>query len=183
MVERTYTIPLRKGWLKAPRYKRAKKAITTVKEFLVKHMKSEEVKLGTHLNLEIWKHGIKNPPSRVKVNVSKDDKGVVKAELFGVPIVVEKKEEKKGLMKKLAEKVTPGKAKVEEKKEASTEAPKAEEKKVETPKEPETKKEAEVKKEAKPEKAEEKPAKVEEKKPVEKKVESKAPEKTEAKKE
>ena len=104
-LERTYIIPLRKGWLKAPKYRRAKKAVNTVKEFLVRHMKSEDVRLGTFLNLEIWKHGIRNPPSRVKVNVSKDDKGVVRAELFGAPKVEEKKEEKKGVMKKIVEKV------------------------------------------------------------------------------
>jgi len=106
-MERTYIIPLRKGWLKAQRYKRAKKAINTLKEFLKKHMKSEDVRLGTFLNLEIWKHGIKNPPSRVKVNVVKDDKGVVRAELFGAPVAeVKKPEEKKGIIKKIAEKVT-----------------------------------------------------------------------------
>jgi large subunit ribosomal protein L31e len=104
-LERTYTIPLRRGWLKAPRYRRAKKAVNTVKEFLVRHMKSEDVRLGTYLNLEIWKHGMKNPPSRVKVNVSKDDKGIVRAELFGAPKVEEKKEEEKGIVKKIAEKV------------------------------------------------------------------------------
>lgn len=105
-MERTYTIPLRKGWLKAPKYKRAKKAINTIKEFLVRHMKSEDVRLMPDLNLEIWKHGIKNPPSRVKVNVVKDDKGVVRAQLFGAKVEEKKVEEKKGIVKKIAEKVT-----------------------------------------------------------------------------
>lgn len=105
-MERTYTIPLRKGWLKASRYRRAKKAVNTLKEFLVKHMKSEDVRLMPELNLEIWKHGMKNPPSRVKVNVSKDDKGVVRAQLFGEQMVEEKKEEKKSMVKKITEKVT-----------------------------------------------------------------------------
>ncbi len=105
VLERTYTIPLRKGWLKAPRYRRAKKAVNTVKEFLIRHMKSEDVRLGTHLNLEIWKHGMQNPPSRVKVNVSKDDKDVVRAELFGAKIE-RKVKEKKSIVKKVIEKVT-----------------------------------------------------------------------------
>jgi len=106
-LERTYTIPLRKGWLKAPRYKRAKKAVNTLREFLSRHMKSEDVRLLPELNLEIWKHGMKNPPSQVKVNVIKDDKGVVKVQLFGKPMAEEKKEEeKKGIMGKIAEKVT-----------------------------------------------------------------------------
>lgn len=106
-MERTYIIPLRKSWLKAQRYRRAKRTVNAVKEFLRRHMKTEEVLIGTHLNLFIWKHGMKNPPSRVKVNVSKDDKGVVKVELFGAPVAeVKKPEEKKGIMKKIAEKVT-----------------------------------------------------------------------------
>ena len=121
-LERTYTIPLRRGWVKAARYKRAKKAVKTLREFLIHHMKSEEVLLMPELNVELWKHGMKNPPSRVKVNVTKDDKGVVKAQLFGKPMVEEKKEEKKGLVKKITEKVT-GTAKPE--------APKAETPKVE----------------------------------------------------
>ncbi len=94
-LERTYTIPLRKEWLKAQKYKRAKKAIAGLRKFLQRHMKSENILLGTHLNLEIWKHGIRNPPSRVKVNVTKDDKGVVKAELFGIKVEEPKKEETK----------------------------------------------------------------------------------------
>ena len=62
--ERTYTIPLRKEWLKSPKYRRAKKAISAVKQFLIKHMKSEDVRLGKYINEEIWKHGIKNPPGK-----------------------------------------------------------------------------------------------------------------------
>lgn len=116
VIERTYTIPLRKEWLKIPKYKRAKKAVTAVKQFLKKHLKVNreikrdytDIKLGRYLNLELWHHGIRNPPSRIKVTVQKDDKGIVRAELFGKPIVVEKKEEKKekGLTEKIKEKVT-----------------------------------------------------------------------------
>ena len=105
-LERTYIVPLRKDWLKAPKYRRAKRAVNSLKTFLVRHMKSEDVRLGTSVNLEIWKHGIKCPPSRVKITVVKDDKGVVRAELFGVPIKQEKTEEKKSVAKKIVEKVT-----------------------------------------------------------------------------
>lgn len=113
-LERTYTIPLRREWLKAPKYKRAKRAVAAVRTFLCRHMKVEkhlatkELKLGPQLNLEIWKHGMKNPPSRVKVNVSKNDKGIVYAELFGAPKYEEKVEAevKKGVLAKAAEAVT-----------------------------------------------------------------------------
>src|SRR3989344_9249664 len=94
-LERTYVIPLRRQWLKAPRYRRAKRAINAIKTFLIRHMKSEDVRIGTSVNLEVWKHGMKNPPSRVKVNVTKDDKGVVIAELFGAKAEKERKEARK----------------------------------------------------------------------------------------
>lgn len=115
--ERTYIIPLRREWLKSVKYKRAKKAVRAIKEFLTRHMKTDvaNVKLGTHLNIELWKHGIKNPPSRIKVNVTKDDKGMVRAELFGV-----KPEPKKELPKaKLTDvKTATAEAKTAEKKPA-----------------------------------------------------------------
>src|SRR3989338_6340607 len=85
-IERVYNIPLRSEWLKAPPYKRAKKAVSAVREFLVKHMKSEQVKLGRMLNHKIWECSIKNPPHHIKVNVIKYDDGLVRAELDGFPV-------------------------------------------------------------------------------------------------
>ena len=83
-VERTYNVPLRKEYMKAPRWNRTKKAVIALRQFLAKHMKSEKVLLSKELNEEMWKHGIQNPPHHVKVNAVKDDKGVVKADLFAV---------------------------------------------------------------------------------------------------
>ena len=83
-LERVYNIPLRKEYQKVPRYKRTKKATSALRQFLQKHMKSENVKLSREINEKLWKHGIKNPPHHIKVNVSKDKEGVVRAELFGV---------------------------------------------------------------------------------------------------
>ncbi len=126
IVERTYTIPLRREWLKSVRYKRAKKAVRAIREFLARHMKVREIeniKLGKYLNMELWKHGIRNPPPRIKVNVTKDDKGVVMAELFGAPREVKKEEPQKGEKKaeeKKAEPATkPAKAKSEKVKPAA----------------------------------------------------------------
>ena len=65
-------------------------------------MKSEDVKLSKKLNEHVWKHGIRNPPHHVKVTVSKDEKGVVNADLFGE--------------EKVSKKSAPKAAKVEEKK-------------------------------------------------------------------
>ena len=92
-LERTYNIPLRKGVLKTPKYRRAKKSIYVLKKFIEQHMKPVEIKIGKYLNLELWKHGIKNFPHHVKVTCIKDEKGIVSVEIFGAPI--EKKDAKK----------------------------------------------------------------------------------------
>ena len=82
-LERTYNVPLRRTFVRSPKYKRSKRAITILQEFISKHMKSDEIKIGKNLNQFIWKNGIQNPPHHVKIQVVKDDKGVVRAELFG----------------------------------------------------------------------------------------------------
>jgi large subunit ribosomal protein L31e len=124
VTERTYIIPLRKDVNKSPMYKRAKKAVNTVRHFLEKHMKSDDVKLGNMLNLMLWKRGIRNPPGKVKVTVVKDDKGVVKAELFGHTYVEKKKIEKveKSKLEQLKEKLA-GKTEEDKNKEAITHVP------------------------------------------------------------
>ena len=82
-IERTYNIPLRKEFLKVAGWRRTEKAVTAAREFLGKHMKSEDVKLSKDLNEKLWEHGIRNPPHHVKVIVTRDEKGVVRAKLFG----------------------------------------------------------------------------------------------------
>jgi len=97
--ERTYNVPLRREFLKVPRYKRAKTAMNALKRFLSRHMKSEEVYIGRRLNQEVWKRGMKNPPHHVKVDVVKEDDGKVFAELSGFkyekPVVEEEGKKKK----------------------------------------------------------------------------------------
>tara|TARA_Y100000310_G_C20267229_1_gene616339 strand:+ start:243 stop:551 length:309 start_codon:yes stop_codon:yes gene_type:complete len=95
IIERTYNVPLRKEYRKVPRWKKTKKAVTALRQFLAKHMKSDDIKLSNALNEKVWQHGIKNPPHHVKVTVTKDEKGVVKADLFGVKEKVEKAPKKK----------------------------------------------------------------------------------------
>jgi len=83
-LERIYNVPLRKEYMKAPRWNRTKKAVTALRQFLSKHMKSEDVRLSKELNENMWKHGLQNPPHHIKVKATKDDKGVVRAEFAGV---------------------------------------------------------------------------------------------------
>ena len=100
VLERTYNVPLRRRWMYTPKYKRAKKAVTTLKEFMIRHMKPAkdekgrlQLKIGKYLNEEIWTRGMRNPPHHIKVDAKKDDKGLVTVELVGAP-KEEKKEEK-----------------------------------------------------------------------------------------
>ena len=60
ILEREYIVPLRKGWLKVPDYKRANKAVKTLKEFLVKHMKVYDRdlrKIKIEIDLNIFQGG------------------------------------------------------------------------------------------------------------------------------
>ena len=102
-LERQYNVPLRKGFRRTPKYKKAKKAVSTLKLFLNKHMKSDKVLIGKNLNEKIWERGIKNPPHHIKVTAIKDGEGVVKAELEGFKYEVPKPKEEKseGLISKL----------------------------------------------------------------------------------
>ena len=120
VLERTYNVPLRKGFQTAPKYKRAKKAMNVLKEFLTKHMKPTELKIGSSVNLNIWKHGIKNPPHHVNVDVTKDDKGTVVAELVGAKKVRDKKSDAKPKSAEKKPEVKPEAKKVDDKPKAET---------------------------------------------------------------
>ena len=74
--ERIYTVPLGKAWV-VPKYRRAEKAITILRQFTVRHMKPEEVVIDPSVNEAIWARGIRNPPRKIRVRLSKDDEGIV----------------------------------------------------------------------------------------------------------
>jgi len=102
--EKLFTIPLRKEFLKAPIYKRSSKAVRAVKQFIVRHLKTEKVNVGPQLNLQIWSRGKSNPPTRVKVHAMVRD-GIGFVELVDVPFAAEitkedKKDSKKPSVKK-----------------------------------------------------------------------------------
>jgi len=87
--EREYVIPLRSSWMKSARYKRSRKAIMTIKEFVARHMRIPDrdlskVKLDVHLNNDIWFRGCKKPPAKVKVRVKRDGE-FVRVEFAEIP--------------------------------------------------------------------------------------------------
>ncbi len=120
-VEREYIIPLREKCRSVPRYKKTNKAITTVKKFLVKHMKIydrdlKKIKIDSYLNEFLWGRGIKNPPHKVKVKAIKNSEGIVRVELAEPSKKFrDKKAREEKIILKASEKVS--KKKVVEKKE------------------------------------------------------------------
>ncbi len=82
--ERVYTIPLR-AVKHVPRWRRSNKAMSEVKSYLSKHMKTpvDDVKIDQSLNEVIWARGSQKPPSKVRVRAVKFEDGGVEAEFAG----------------------------------------------------------------------------------------------------
>ena len=132
-LEREYIIPLREKCRVVPRYKKTNKAVKTIKEFLVRHMKIRDrdlnkVKIDTYLNDFLWNRGIRHPPHKVKVKAVKIGE-IVRVELAEPP-------------KKLVDK----KARLEKIKQMSAEAG-SKKKKSKAPEKEEKKSEEEIKSE------------------------------------
>lgn len=76
-LEREYVIPLRREWLRVPRYERTGRAVKAIKKFIARHMKVQDrdfkkIKLDVYLNNEIWFRGRKKPPAKIKVKATKE---------------------------------------------------------------------------------------------------------------
>ncbi|MDP3966363.1 MAG: hypothetical protein Q8Q04_02435, partial [archaeon] len=68
---------LREKCRPSPRYKKTPKAIKTVKEFLVRHMKIRDgdlkkIRIDINLNEQLWMRGIKKPVHKIKVKAVKE---------------------------------------------------------------------------------------------------------------
>ncbi len=77
---RTYVVPLGVVF-EAPPYRRAKKAITVIRAFATRHMKATQVKIEAEVNEVVWARGIKHPPRRMKLEMERDEDGVVTVRL------------------------------------------------------------------------------------------------------
>jgi large subunit ribosomal protein L31e len=160
-VERVYTIPLGKVLLSQSQH-RAVRAINMIKEFARHHMKVEDIKIEEDLAHQIWSKGVRSPPRKVRVRMSKTDEGYV---------LVSPYEEE------IESKVTPEKEtpKVEDKVEEPTKEENKVEAEVEEP-EAENKVEAEVEKQTKEESTSKEESTAKEEPKVEDKVEEPAKE-------
>ncbi|HJJ22949.1 MAG TPA: 50S ribosomal protein L31, partial [Nitrosopumilus sp.] len=75
-LERVYTINLGKALLSQSQH-RAVRAINMIREFARHHMKVEEIKIEEELSHQIWAKGVRSPPRKIRVRMSKTDEGYV----------------------------------------------------------------------------------------------------------
>ena len=78
--EQIYIIPLR-DVQHTPRWERGKRAMKAIRDYLARHMKSEEIKIDRSINEAVWERGSHKPPSRIRVRAMKFEDGQVQAEL------------------------------------------------------------------------------------------------------
>ena len=75
-LERVYTIPLGKVLLSANTH-RAVRAINMIKEFARHHMKTYTVKIDEEISHIIWARGVRSPPRKIRVKMTKTDEGYI----------------------------------------------------------------------------------------------------------
>ena len=93
-VERVYTVNLGKVLL-SPDNQRAKRAVNMVKESARHHMKIEQVKLEEDVSHLLWAKGIRHPPRKIRVRMTKTDEGYVLVSIYEGEEESIKEEEKK----------------------------------------------------------------------------------------
>jgi len=106
MEEKIFTINLRNAISKAPKWEKSKKSVYFVRNFLKRHMKGDEIKIGKSITELIWAGGNQNPPGKIRIKAIETEEGegdekkkIIKAELLGVVFPEETKKEKKDKLK------------------------------------------------------------------------------------
>lgn len=75
-LEKVHTINLGKVLL-SPNTHRATRAINMIREYARHHMKIEDIKIDEELASQIWKRGVRSPPRKIRVRMTKTDEGFV----------------------------------------------------------------------------------------------------------
>jgi len=160
-LERVYTINLGKVLLSQSQH-RAVRAINMIREFARHHMKVETIKIEEELAHQIWARGVRSPPRKVRVRMTKTEDGYILVSQYveEESKVTPEKETKK--VEDKVEKPTTETKKVEDKVEKPTTETKKEAPKKEAPKKEAPKKEAPKKAKEAPKKAKEAPKKAKE---------------------
>ena len=98
-LERVYTINLGKALLSQSQH-RAVRAINMIKEFARHHMKVETVKIEEELAHLIWSRGVRSPPRKVRVRMSKTDDGFILVSRYEEAVEPKETPEKKSKAEK-----------------------------------------------------------------------------------
>ena len=75
-LERVYTINLGKVLLSVDTH-RAPRAINMIREFARHHMKIADIRIEEDVAHQIWSKGVRSPPRKIRVRMSKTDEGYV----------------------------------------------------------------------------------------------------------
>ena len=75
-LERVYTINLGKVLLSQSQH-RSVRAINMIREFARHHMKVETIKIEEELAHQVWARGVRSPPRKIRVRMTKTDEGYV----------------------------------------------------------------------------------------------------------
>ena len=137
-LERVYTINLGKALLSQSQH-RAVRAINMIKEFARHHMKVETVKIEEELAHLIWSKGVRSPPRKVRVRMSKTDDGFILVSIYDEAAESKETPEKKSKVEDPAKEAP-------KKEDPAKEAPKKEDPAKEAPKKEDPAKEAPKKK-------------------------------------
>ena len=79
--ESIYTVNFRKAWI-TPEYKRTNRVIGILREFAIRLMKTDDIKIDQYLNRYLWRRGKRNPPRRIRVRMTKDETDTVVISLY-----------------------------------------------------------------------------------------------------
>ncbi len=74
--EKFYNLNLRKIW-SSPREKRTPRAVRFLRDYIARHMKTDEVAISEEANSMLWQRGISKPPRKIRVRAVKDKDGRV----------------------------------------------------------------------------------------------------------
>ena len=113
--EKIYNIKLTEAYKKSLR-RRSPYAVRLVKDYVGKHAKAKDVKIGSRLNEAIWERGMTRPARSVRVKVVRDGT-TAKVELMGYEykdFKAQAKKEHQGMKEKLMERLGPKAIKNEE---------------------------------------------------------------------
>eukprot|EP00475_Leptophrys_vorax_P030128 TRINITY_DN448_c0_g1_i1.p1 TRINITY_DN448_c0_g1~~TRINITY_DN448_c0_g1_i1.p1 ORF type:complete len:122 (+),score=29.05 TRINITY_DN448_c0_g1_i1:189-554(+) len=106
IVTREYTINLHKRVHGCTFKKKAPRAVKVIREFAEQMMNTKDVRIDVKLNKQVWSHGVRNVPRRVRVRIARrrnDDEDATE-EFYSIVTVADVPAEGfKGLQTKVVE--------------------------------------------------------------------------------